>query len=195
MKYLQIINEILHESASLKKKIAEHCADTIENAALLISEVFRTNGKLLICGNGGSAADAQHIATELVVRLSARFDRESLPAIALTTNSSTLTACANDYGFDRVFSRQVDALGRAGDVFIGISTSGNSPNVIHALESAQLQSMKTVSLLGESGGKMKGTADIDIIVPHTDTGRIQEGHITIGHILCEIIERELFQKQ
>lgn len=194
MKYNDHIHSILDESAALKKAIYNECAESIEKAALLAADVFRKNGKLLICGNGGSASDAQHIATELVVRLTAKLDRKALPALALNTNCSTITACGNDYGFDSIFARQVEAFGAEGDLFIGISTSGNSPNVIKALEAAKKKSMKTVSLLGSSG-KMPGMADIDIRVPQTDTGRIQEGHITIGHIMCSIIEKELFENR
>jgi len=192
MKYSEIIQDILKESADLKAAIADKCGEVIEETGLLAAKVFRAGGKVLLCGNGGSAADAQHIAAELVVRLTAKLDRDALPVMALNTNTSTLTACGNDYGFNRIFSRQVEAFGKKGDLLIGISTSGNSPNVIIALDTAKSRGLHTVGLLGGSGGKMKGLADIDVIVPHNDTARIQEGHITIGHILCEIIERELF---
>jgi len=192
MKYSEIIQDILKESADLKAAIADKCGEVIEETGLLAAKVFRAGGKVLLCGNGGSAADAQHIAAELVVRLTAKLDRDALPVMALNTNTSTLTACGNDYGFNRIFSRQVEAFGKKGDLLIGISTSGNSPNVNIALDTAKSRGLHTVGLLGGSGGKMKGLADIDVIVPHNDTARIQEGHITIGHILCEIIERELF---
>ena len=194
MKYKEIIQQTLSDSAALKTLIAEQCMADIGEAALLMAGVFRKGGMALLCGNGGSAGDAQHIATELVVRLSARMDRDALPAMALTTNSSTLTACGNDYGFDRIFSRQVEAFGAKNGLFVGISTSGNSANVQRALEAAQKKSMASISLLGGNGGSMKGIADVDILVPHTDTARIQEGHITIGHILCDIVERELYAK-
>jgi len=192
MKYSKLIHQILDESARVKRALGEQCGEAVEKAAVLAARVFREGGRLLICGNGGSAADAQHIAAELVVRLSEQRDRKALPALALTINTSTLTACANDYGFDSVFARQVEAYGSAGDIFIGISTSGNSENVLRALYAARSLSLHTVSFLGGVGGMMKGIADVDIVVPHSDTGRIQEGHLTIGHIMCDIIERELF---
>lgn len=192
MKYTDQIKDTLNRSGEVKKLIAERCTDVIENAALLAAGILENGGKILICGNGGSAADAQHIAAELVVRLTSDRDRKALPVLALNTNSSSLTACGNDYGFERIFARQVEAFGREGDLLIGISTSGNSGNVIRALETASDQAMKTISFTGGTGGSMKGMADIDIIVPDTSTARIQEGHITIGHIFCDLIERELF---
>jgi len=191
-KYSKDIRDHLTESAAVKTAIAEKCINEIEKAALLCADVFKNDGTLLLCGNGGSAADAQHIAAELVVRLSALLNRRALPAIALTVNTSTMTACANDYGYDHVFSRQVEAYGREGGLLIGISTSGNSVNIIHALETAKSLKLHTVAFLGGTGGEIKDIADINIIIPHTDTARIQEGHITIGHILCDIIEKELF---
>ncbi|MFC1556233.1 D-sedoheptulose 7-phosphate isomerase [candidate division KSB1 bacterium] len=192
MKYNDFIKNTLDESAEVKQAIAAQCSEMIERAGLLLSETFRNGGKVLLCGNGGSAADSQHIATEFVVRLSAKLNRAALPAMALTTNSSTITACSNDYGFDMIFSRQIEAFGKKGDVLIGISTSGNSMNVIKAFESARELDLRIIGLIGGSGGDMKGMAEVDIIIPHEDTARIQEGHITVGHILCEIVERELF---
>ena len=195
MRYTETVENILRESASVKALIAEKCTESIIEAALLMAKVFRGGGKMLLCGNGGSAADAQHIATELIVRLTAQRDRDALPAIALTTNTSTLTACGNDYGFDKIFARQIEALGNKGDLFFGISTSGNSKNVLEALSEARSRGLFTISLLGGDGGKMKGNANVDIVVPHPDTGRIQEGHITIGHVICDIVERELFTQE
>jgi D-sedoheptulose 7-phosphate isomerase len=160
------------------------------DAALLITESLRRGGRLLICGNGGSAADSQHLATELVSRF--YLERKALDAEALTINTSSLTAIANDYEFDRVFSRQVEAKGRAGDVLLGISTSGNSSNVIQAINSAKSIGMATIAMTGSNSlSTMARIADVWIGVPSSDTPRIQEAHILIGHILCQIIERAL----
>jgi D-sedoheptulose 7-phosphate isomerase len=145
---------------------------------------------VLLCGNGGSAADAQHIAAELAGRL--RRERAGLPAIALTVNPSVLTAVSNDYGYEMVFARQVDALGRKGDVLIGISTSGTSPNVVRALEAARARGMATIGLMGERGGPMEAHCDVAVAAPSSDTQRIQEIHIVVGHAICEIVESELF---
>jgi D-sedoheptulose 7-phosphate isomerase len=144
----------------------------------------------MLAGNGGSAADAQHIAAELVGRYG--FDRPSIPSLALTTDTSNLTAIGNDYGYDKVFSRQLEGMGQEGDLFIGISTSGNSQNIINAFESAKERGITTVALVGRDGGKMAQMADYAIIIPSNATPRIQESHILIGHILCDIIEKELF---
>jgi len=137
-------------------------------------------------------ADAQHIATEFIVRFRGDFNRRSLPAIALTTDTSLLTACANDYGFDEVFKRQIEGLGNEGDLLIGISTSGNSPNVYKAIEYANEQNIQTILLAGRDGGTIAGIAQYSIIIPHKDTARIQEAHITIGHILCRLTEELIF---
>jgi D-sedoheptulose 7-phosphate isomerase len=158
--------------------------------ARLCVDALRAGGKLLIAGNGGSAADAQHLAAEFVSRF--YFDRPGLAAIALTTDTSALTAIGNDYGFERLFSRQVDALGRAGDVFIGISTSGNSPNVLAALAECRTKRLITVGLTGRSGGKMAALCDHCLRMPSTETPKIQEGHIIVGHIICALVEREMF---
>jgi len=144
--------------------------------------------KILICGNGGSAADAQHIAAELTGRY--KIERKGLPAIALTTDTSALTAIGNDYGYEHVFSRQVEALARKGDLLIGISTSGNSRNVIYALQKAKEIGCRTIGFSGKGGGKMNDVCDLNIIVPSDDTARIQEMHIMIGHILCQLIDNE-----
>jgi D-sedoheptulose 7-phosphate isomerase len=162
----------------------------IEQVAWLIVETYRSGGKVLIAGNGGSAADAQHITAELVSRFT--FERPALPAMALTTDSSILTAISNDYGYDSVFSRQLEASGRSGDLFIAISTSGNSPNILRALATAGEIDMVTVGLTGATGGRMAERCRHCLRVPSTDTARIQEGHITLGHILCAVTERALF---
>ena len=159
-----------------------------------MADTFRSGGKVLLCGNGGSAADCQHMATEFVSRLSKEFERPGLPAIALTTDTSFLTAFTNDCGFEGVFARQVQALGRPGDVLIGISTSGNSPNVIRAVEAARAAKMHIIALTGNSG-RLTGIVDIAIAVPSDNTQHIQEAHLGIEHLLCYLIERHLFQRQ
>jgi len=156
----------------------------------LLVNAFRNGNKLLVMGNGGSAADSQHLAGEIVGRF--RLERRGLPAIALSTDTSILTAVGNDYGFDAIFRRQVEALAREGDVVIGISTSGSSPNVRSALCLAREMGCRTVGLLGKDGGSIREMVDIDLTVPGQDTPRIQEGHITIIHILCELVEQALF---
>ena len=153
-------------------------------------ELYKNGKKTLLAGNGGSAADAQHFAAELVGRYG--FDRPSLPSIALTTDTSNLTAIGNDYGYDKVFSRQLEGMGQDGDIFIGISTSGNSANIINAFHSAKEKNITTVALVGKDGGEMAKLADIALVVPSDATPRIQESHILIGHILCDIIEKEIF---
>ncbi|ADR34810.1 phosphoheptose isomerase [Sulfuricurvum kujiense DSM 16994] len=180
------------DSAATKQAILENqeLINTIMNVAKACVEVYRHGKKTLLAGNGGSAADAQHIAAELVGRYG--FDRPSIPSLALTTDTSNLTAIGNDYGYDKVFSRQLEGMAQEGDLFIGISTSGNSQNIINAFESAADRGVTTVALVGRDGGKMAAMADYAIIVPSNATPRIQESHILIGHILCDIIEKELF---
>lgn len=159
----------------------------------ILVEAFRKGNKPLLFGNGGSAADAQHIAAEFVGRFA--FDRPPLPALALSVNTSAVTAIGNDYGFDLLFARQIEALGRAGDVAIGISTSGNSPNVLHGLAAAKKLGLHTVALVGAGGGKMKGAAEHCLCVPSKETPRIQECHILIGHIISELVEETIFHEQ
>lgn len=161
----------------------------VARAGHLIADSLAAGGKLLVCGNGGSAADAQHIASELTGRFIK--DRKPLAAISLTTDSSALTCIGNDYSFDEVFARQLRGLGRAGDVLFAISTSGNSPNVRRAAEDARAMGMQVVGLLGRDGGALKGLSDVPIVVPHDATARIQEAHILIIHTLCGLIEQEL----
>jgi len=185
--------------ALLQQELSEHRA-VFEATALMLGGPFvetldilergvRSGGKLLLFGNGGSAADAQHIAAELIVRY--KTDRAAISAIALTTDSSTLTACGNDMGFDALFERQIEALGRQGDVAVAISTSGNSANVLRGLHQARSMGLKTVGLSGGTGGKMRSLCDALIIVPSTVTARIQELHGMIGHVLCKALERRL----
>lgn len=180
----------LEESAKVKKLIAETLVEKIEQAAQLLVEAFQQEKKVLVFGNGGSAGDAQHLAGELVGRF--KMERQALPCIALTTDTSIITAVGNDYGYEDIFTRQVEALAQQGDVVIGISTSGNSPNVLDALRVAQAKGAKALALVGRDGGEMKDLAELSIIVPSNDTPRIQEGHITIIHILCHLVERSLF---
>jgi D-sedoheptulose 7-phosphate isomerase len=164
-------------------------APAFAQALRVLEDGLRNGGKLLLFGNGGSAADAQHIAAELVIRY--KGDRPAIAAIALTTDSSALTACGNDMGFDAVFERQIEALGRKGDVAIGISTSGKSPNVLRGLRQAQTMDLRTIGLSGGAGGEMSTVCDAIIIVPSSVTARIQEMHITIGHVLCKALEQRL----
>jgi D-sedoheptulose 7-phosphate isomerase len=165
----------------LEKEISSACA-------LCLATILR-GGKILLAGNGGSAADAQHIAAEFVGRFVR--ERRSLPAIALSTDTSAMTAISNDYGFDAVFARQVEGLGNEGDVFIGISTSGNSPNIIQAVESAREKGLKIIVFSGRNGGILRGSADVEIVVPSEVTARIQEMHILVGHIICEFVDEHV----
>jgi D-sedoheptulose 7-phosphate isomerase len=188
----KFFSESLIESSQTKLEIEKICrADTLK-AVEIISEAYKKNKKMLLCGNGGSAADCQHIATEFMIRLSHHIQRPALPAIALTTDTSNLTAGGNDIGWENVFARSVEGLGNEGDVLLAISTSGNSPNVIKAIEKAREKKMFVVALLGGGGGMMKDIVDIPIIIPSKNTQRIQEGHITIAHIICELVEDELY---
>ncbi|HMV26239.1 MAG TPA: D-sedoheptulose 7-phosphate isomerase [bacterium] len=190
----QDISSRIKESITTKEKILsdEVLIANIEKVTDIIISAFRSGHRLYLCGNGGSAADAQHIAAELSGRF--YYDRKPLYAEALHVNSSYVTAVANDYGYDVVYERMVDAAGQAGDVLIGISTSGNSPNVVKALQKAKVLNMHTVGMTGANGGVMKGICDILINIPSKDTPRIQECHILVGHILCELIEQTLFPK-
>lgn len=189
----EIIRQI-NESLKLKKLLLEdaNLLSAIEKTAAEVISAFTFKHKLFVAGNGGSAADAQHIAAEMVNRFG--FERPGLPAVALTTDSSILTSISNDSGFERLFARQLEALGSEGDVFIGISTSGNSPNIIKAINTCRERKIVSVGLTGSTGGKMKDICDICIKVPSNDTPRIQEIHILIGHIICSLVEEELFGK-
>ncbi len=186
------IQDELAASSATKTKIFEHCTDKIIKAVDLIITALNKKKKLLLCGNGGSAADAQHIATEFIIRMNPNIKRPGIPAIALTTDSSMLTAGANDLGYDNVFARATETLGVEGDVLIGISTSGRSESVNLALKAARLRKMSTIGFIGKEGGAMKDLCDVSIIVPSNDTQRIQEGHITIAHIICGLVEREIY---
>lgn len=175
--------QAIYNSDDLLEKI-------VEVAQACVAIYKNSKNKTILAGNGGSAADAQHIAAELVGRYG--FDRPSLPSLALTTDTSNLTAIGNDYGYDKVFSRQLEGMGQRGDLFIGISTSGNSQNIVNAFEVAKQKGITTVALVGRDGGVMAKMADMAIVIPSESTPRIQESHILIGHIICDIIEKELF---
>ncbi len=188
----QFIADSLHASSETKQRIASQCAEDISKAIDLLITALKNKKKVLLCGNGGSAADAQHLATEFVIRLDPTIKRPGIPAIALTTDTSNLTACANDLGYDNVFMRSIEALGNEGDVLIGISTSGNSASINNAFVKAREKKLVTIGFLGKDGGKSKSLVDLAIIVPSIDTQRIQEGHITIGHIIFQEVEQELY---
>lgn len=181
----------LLESADILKQVSDLCVDQVNEAAMEIVRTFKDGGKVLLCGNGGSAADCQHMATEFVSRLSKDFDRPGLPALALTTDTSFLTAFTNDCGYENVFARQVEVLGHPGDLLIGISTSGTSLNVIRALEAARKRKMRTI-FLTSTINPPSGKSDIVIAVPATNTQYIQEAHLAIEHTMCELVERTLF---
>ena len=189
---MQNKSKILNNAVTAATKTFESLLDLdaeVARAADLIGECFRTGNKLLMCGNGGSAADASHFATELVVRFTK--DRRALPAICLASDSGILTACGNDYGFDKIFARQVEAFGQPDDVLICFTTSGNSKNVLLALEEAKARKLKTIAFLGRDGGSTTGIADVDLLVKDDSTARIQEGHQLLIHVLCEIIEAQI----
>ncbi|MGA2297267.1 MAG: D-sedoheptulose 7-phosphate isomerase [FCB group bacterium] len=186
------IKDAIQDSIKVKQNLVENYIDDIESIGKKLSEIFQNSGKILLCGNGGSAADCQHIAAELVIRLRSNVNRAALPAIALTVDTSILTAGGNDIGFENVYARQVEAYGKKGDALIAISTSGNSENVYNALLQAKKQEMLSIGLLGCNGGKIKTVCDKSIIVPSKVTARIQESHILIAHIWCEMVEEFLF---
>lgn len=186
---MERVKNLLNISADLKKTVAETLSSEILDAAQKIQDRLEAGGKLMLMGNGGSAADAQHIAAELVGRF--KKERKAMPALALTVDTSSLTALGNDYGFDTIFERQVEALANKNDAVIGISTSGNSENIIRGVNKAKSIGAYTIGLLGNDGGKLKDAVNLPIIIPSNDTARIQEVHITIGHIICEIIEEDL----
>ena len=190
----KFITDSLNESSETKLKIKDNLQEKLLKAIELLTECYKNGNKLLLCGNGGSAADCQHIATELMIRLSHHIQRPALPAIALTTDSSNLTAGGNDIGFENVFARSIEGLGNNGDVLLAISTSGNSSNVIKAVEMAHKKGMKVIGFLGGDGGKLKDNVDLPIIIPSSNVQRIQEGHITIAHIICELVEDKLYGK-
>jgi len=184
--YTEEIQKRIDASIETKQAVREQLVPVISQAAQMIIESLEAGGKLLLFGNGGSAADAQHVAAELIGKLFVL--RRALPAIALTTDSSNLTALGNDFGFEAIFERQIEALGISGDVAFAISTSGNSPNVLKGVEMAKSKGVKTIGLSGKDGGSLAQAVDLSIVVPADNTQRIQESHLTIEHILCELIE-------
>lgn len=188
------IEKAIRESIETKELLLKNFILEIEKIGKKLAESVRSGGKIMFCGNGGSAADSQHLAAELVIRYRSNVNRAAIPAIALTVDPSVITAGGNDIGFENVFARQLEAFGKPGDVLVGISTSGNSENVIRAMVTAKNLAVTTVGLLGGNGGKMRDLCDFSIIVPSKVTARIQESHILIGHIWCEIIEEELFSE-
>lgn len=189
------VTELMAASIVVKQNLLSSpvVVPTVARVSEILITALRQGNKIMLFGNGGSAADAQHIAAELVGRFA--FDRPPLPALAFSVNSSCVTAIGNDYGFDQVFSRQLEALARPGDVAIGISTSGNSPNVIKAIMKAREMGLQTVGLTGSTGGNLKKIADYCICVPSDETPRIQECHILVGHILSELVEQEIFHEK
>jgi D-sedoheptulose 7-phosphate isomerase len=182
----------VEKSISTKKKVIDTIADKILETGAIIARQLEKGRKILLCGNGGSAADSQHIAAELVIRFRGNVNRKALPAIALTVDPSIMTAGGNDFGFENVFAREVEAYGNEGDILIGISTSGNSANVLRAVETANSIGLITIGLLGGTGGRIAPLCKYSVIVPETETALIQESHIMIGHIWCEIVEEILF---
>lgn len=189
---MDIIKRQIKESIAVKELILkdENLVRDIERAVRMVTDTYQQGGKTLLAGNGGSAADAQHIAGEFVSRF--YFDRPGIPSISLSTDTSILTAIGNDYGFDRLFERQVQAQGQAGDTFIGITTSGNSENIVRALDMCRQKDIKTIILTGQSGGKVAALCDLCLKVPSSETPRIQESHILLGHIICCLVEENLF---
>lgn len=192
----ELVRGHIARSIAAKEALIATQLDEIVKAGSIASECFRSGGKLLSCGNGGSAGDAQHIATEFLIRYKAENIRPSLPAISLAADSSAITACGNDFGFDSLFSRQVEGLGRPGDCLLAITTSGNSRNVLEAVKEAKKKGMKVIFLSGRTGGKIfaehAGLLDAAVLVPADETSRIQECHIMVGQIICAVVEKELY---
>jgi len=188
------VRRLIDNSIAVKQKLLQDDAlvSTLAEVSSLIVDSLREGNKILLCGNGGSAADAQHIAAEFVGRFG--FDRPALPALALSVNTSCVTAIGNDYGFDRVFSRQIEALGQKGDAAFGISTSGNSANVLYAMSISRKMGLRTIALTGCTGGKLKDEVDFCLCAPSNDTPRIQECHILMGHIISELVEHTIFRE-
>lgn len=184
------IRSLIEKSIRVKEKLIAGHLDAINAIAALCIATLKHGGKIIFCGNGGSAADSQHLAAELVVRF--KKNRGALPALALTTNTSILTAIGNDYGFDKLFSRQLESLATKKDALVAISTSGKSKNIIAAVEKAKQMGIKTIALTGEKGKALARRCDASLIVPETDTARIQEAHACVGHIICALIEETLF---
>jgi len=189
------VTALINESAAVKERmIADDIGARLSAMAEAAAAAIAGGGKILLCGNGGSAGDAQHLAGEFLVRLRASLNREALPALSLITDSSTLTACANDYGYDQIFARPLEALGQQGDVLLAITTSGNSANILAALEVAGSRGLLRLGFLGGDGGAALADCDQAIVVPSDDTNRIQESHIMLGHILVQLVEELLLEQ-
>jgi D-sedoheptulose 7-phosphate isomerase len=185
------VRALLRRSIAVKEQLVENHATRVVEIAEACAASLAAGGKLMFCGNGGSAADAQHLAAELLIRLRSQVDRQGLPALALATDSSSLTACGNDYDFEAYYARMAETLGRPGDVLIGITTSGRSPNIVRALQAARRKGITTIGLLGGDGGAALAECDLALVVPSAETGRVQEAHIAIGHAVMELIEDRL----
>jgi D-sedoheptulose 7-phosphate isomerase len=188
------VRDMLRRSIAVKQKLIDNHCDSIVRLAEICIDAIANGGKLMFCGNGGSAADAQHLAAELLVRIRPQIDRDGVPAIALAMDSSTMTACGNDYSYEIFYERMVKTLGRKGDVLIAITTSGMSPNVIRALKAARGRGIVALGFLGGNGGLALAECDAALVVPDSETGRIQEGHIAMGHALMELIEDGLLAR-
>lgn len=193
MKERERLNEMMEDGIALRRHVVTAMAPLIFQAIDLCEQALRGGGKLFFCGNGGSAADAQHLATELLVRLRSRVERPSWPAIALTLDPAALTAGGNDYGFEEVFARPLSGLGRKGDVLFGITTSGHSANVLKAFRVARGMGIGTIGFLGGDGGEATPLCDVALIVPSSETARVQEAHITLGHAILELLEERLIR--
>ena len=194
MELKDTIRSHLDQSAAVKKRVAETCLEDISKAIDLIEKCFRAGNKLMICGNGGSAADSQHMAAEFTSRLTKDFERPSLPALALTTDTSFITAFTNDCGYEGVFARQIEGLGKSGDVLLGITTSGGSKNIIRAIEQSQNMGISVIALTGQDGLRAQNS-DVVIAVPSRDTQFIQESHLSIEHIICAQVEQRLYGRE
>jgi|TARA_B110000438_G_scaffold283004_1_gene310560 D-sedoheptulose 7-phosphate isomerase len=190
---LKKIKQSIKESIVLKKKI-ERFSKEITNSVNLVANTLANEGRIFLCGNGGSAADAQHLAAEYLIRLKKNVKRKAFPALSLAMDTSTLTACGNDLGFNKIFSRNLEALGKKNDLLIVLSTSGNSTNVLEALKLSKKMNLKSIALLGSKGGKMKRLADEEIIIPSNNVARIQESHIFLGHLIFELAEKIVIKK-
>ena len=190
--YIDLIQSTIAESIAIKQLLLEQCADAIMQCGSILATAAERNSNILLCGNGGSAADAQHLAAELVVRYRGNINRRAIKSMALTVDPSVMTAGGNDIGFDNVFARQVEAFAQPGDVLVGITTSGKSPNVMNAINKAKEMGVTVIGLLGGDGGPILPLCDYSVVVPSTITARVQESHILTGHIWCDIIERHLF---
>ena len=187
-----LVKDIIKESISVQEAVLRKLSREIRTVSTLIAISLKKGGKVILFGNGGSAADSQHIAAEFVGRF--KLERQGLASIALTTNTSIITSIANDYGYEEIFSRQVEGIATSNDIVIGISTSGNARNVITGMLQAKRMGAKTIALTGSGGGEMASIADVSLIVPSDNTPRIQEAHIVIGHIICELAEKNLFKQ-